>query len=225
MSSDDSLEDFADNNEDSEFDYNNGDDNPFNNKPKFDAGVEADEETDPKKFIEQLSGKLGQSLRAYTDESGQIDSELEKYAINSVIAATHPDQMDQEDVNDIKNKLDSQGDKNEDNSDNKSDEKNNDLPDDMSENFVLDKEHKQVFKDEKLGLNEQKNRNIEKYLVSLINPKLKKKEMITKINNDAPVEAPIKQPIVKPIETPQRRSMPYKPRVIPQVNPEPKQKL
>jgi hypothetical protein len=45
-------------------------------KEPFDAGVEADEETDPKKFIEQLSGKLGQSLRQYTKEQGQPDFEL-----------------------------------------------------------------------------------------------------------------------------------------------------
>lgn len=231
LSSDDSLEDFDPNsdggNDDSDFDYNNGDANPFNDKPKFDAGVEADEETDPKKFIEQLSGKLGQSLRAYTDENGQVDSQLEKYAINSVISATHPDQMDQNDLNDIINKLNSSEDDG-DNSDNDDSNNQDNEPNDdnIDENFVLDKEHKQVFQDAKLGLNESKNRNIEKYLVSLVNPKLLKKEieMESKVKNETPVETPTR-PIVKPVETPNRRSMPYKPRITPRVNPEPKQKL
>jgi hypothetical protein len=70
------------------------DDAPFDKEP-FDAGIEADEETDPKKFIEQLSGKLGQSLRSYSEESGQPDFDLEKFAINSVISATHTSEMDE----------------------------------------------------------------------------------------------------------------------------------
>ncbi len=48
------------------------DDKPFDDKP-FDAGVQADENTDPKKYIEQLTGKLGQSLRKYTETQGQPD--------------------------------------------------------------------------------------------------------------------------------------------------------
>jgi hypothetical protein len=56
-------------------------DKPFDDKEPFDAGVEANEETDPKKFIEQLSGKIGQSLRKFTETQGQPDFELEKFAI------------------------------------------------------------------------------------------------------------------------------------------------
>ena len=83
-------------------------DAPFDKEP-FDAGVEADEETDPKKFIEQLSGKLGQSLRSYNDESGQPDFDLEKFAINSVISATHTSEMDENDRKDIIKKINSAG--------------------------------------------------------------------------------------------------------------------
>jgi hypothetical protein len=57
-------------------------DKPFDDKEPFDAGVEANEETDPKKFIEQLSGKIGQSLRKFTETQGQPDFELEKFAIH-----------------------------------------------------------------------------------------------------------------------------------------------
>ena len=80
------------------------DDKPFDDEP-FDAGVEADEETDPKKFIEQLTGKLGQSLRKYTDEQGEPDFELEKFAINSLLSATHTSEMDSEDQKDIIEKV------------------------------------------------------------------------------------------------------------------------
>jgi hypothetical protein len=81
-----------------------GNDKPFDTEP-FDAGVEADEETDPKKFIEQLTGKLGQSLRKYNENQGQPDLELEKFAINSLLSATHTDKMDGEDKKDIVNRV------------------------------------------------------------------------------------------------------------------------
>lgn len=84
-------------------------DMPNFEKEPFDAGVDADEETDPKKFIEQLSGKLGQSLRQYTEDQGQPDFELEKFAINSVISATHTAEMDEEDRNDIIKKIEKSG--------------------------------------------------------------------------------------------------------------------
>ena len=79
-------------------------DKPFDDEP-FDAGVEADEESDPKKFIQQLTGKLGQSLRKYNEEQGQPDFELEKFAINSLLSATHTSEMDAEDQKDIINKV------------------------------------------------------------------------------------------------------------------------
>lgn len=77
---------------------------PFNDEP-FDAGVEADEETDPKKFIEQLTGKLGQSLRKYTSSTGQPDFKLEKFAVNSILAAAHTGDMNEKDQNDIIKKV------------------------------------------------------------------------------------------------------------------------
>ena len=83
-------------------------DKPFDDEP-FDAGVEADEESDPKKFIEQLTGKLGQSLRKYTEEQGQPDFELEKFAVNSLLSATHTGEMDSEDQKDIISKVKKSG--------------------------------------------------------------------------------------------------------------------
>lgn len=88
------------------------DDKPFDAEP-FDAGVEADEDSDPKRFIEQLTGKLGQALRKYNESQGQPDYELEKFAINSLLSASHTSQMDAEDQKDIIKKVKTGGEKTE----------------------------------------------------------------------------------------------------------------
>tara|TARA_R110000772_G_scaffold17946_1_gene49767 strand:+ start:18493 stop:19806 length:1314 start_codon:yes stop_codon:yes gene_type:complete len=85
-----------------------GGEKPFDDQP-FDAGIEADETTDPEKFIQQLSGKLGTSLRKYSDERGEPDFDLEKFAVNSVISATHTSQMDDGDQKDIISKVKGSG--------------------------------------------------------------------------------------------------------------------
>lgn len=51
---------------------------------KFDPGVEANEETDPEKFIQQLAGKLSQSLKKYNDENPDDESGLNKYVAGMV---------------------------------------------------------------------------------------------------------------------------------------------
>lgn len=84
------------------------DDKPFDDTP-FDAGVEADEDESPEKYIQQLAGKLGTTLRKYSEDKGQPDFDLEKFAINSVISATHTSQMDAEDQKDIISKIKNSG--------------------------------------------------------------------------------------------------------------------
>ena len=51
----------------------------------FDAGVEADEEADPKRYIQQLTGKLSQSLRSYNQGLPQPDAELDKYVAGMIV--------------------------------------------------------------------------------------------------------------------------------------------
>ena len=58
------------------------DDNPYG--ADFDAGVDADEQTDPKKFIQQLTGKLSQSLRAYNEQQPRPDTDLNKYVAGMI---------------------------------------------------------------------------------------------------------------------------------------------
>lgn len=57
--------------------------NPF--QADFDAGVDADEKTDPKNFIRQLTGKLSQSLVSYDNEQPKVDVELKKYVANMIL--------------------------------------------------------------------------------------------------------------------------------------------
>ena len=52
----------------------------------FDAGVEADEETDPKHYIQQLTGKLSQTLNSFNNEQGP-DAGLSKYVASMIITA------------------------------------------------------------------------------------------------------------------------------------------
>ena len=152
-----------------------GDDKPFDDTP-FDAGVEANEEQDPRKFIEQLSGKIGQSLRKYSEDNG-TDFDLEKSAINSVIAGTHAAEMEEEDIDDIISKLKSAGNAGGDNENNgemdttgasepQGDPSNQTGGETggaeggggmgIGENFeTLPKEHKQVFKNAKLNVSDE----------------------------------------------------------------------
>ena len=59
--------------------FDGGETEEFNQfDSNFDAGVEADEETDPKRYIQQLTGKLSQSLNKFNDEQGN-DEGLSKY--------------------------------------------------------------------------------------------------------------------------------------------------
>lgn len=145
------------------------DDKPFDDEP-FDAGVEADEESDPKKFIEQLTGKLGQSLRKYNDAQGQPDFDLEKFAINSLLSATHTSEMDANDQGDIIKKVKTAGNSDNDDSDdsNDSDGEVSDELDDMGgeiddlgdeiDNF--DEEDSEVNENNNIFLDKPKKNNM-----------------------------------------------------------------
>lgn len=71
-------------------------------KEKFDAGIDVDEDADPKKYIEKLTGKLAQKLRDYNETEQDVD--LNKFVINSLIPAAIP-QMDETDAKDVIKKV------------------------------------------------------------------------------------------------------------------------
>ena len=77
-------------------------DNPY--EADFDAGVDADEENDPKRFIQQLTGKLSQSLRKYNEQLPQPDADLNKYVAGMVVKQA-TDGLSQEDVTEILDKV------------------------------------------------------------------------------------------------------------------------
>lgn len=52
----------------------------------FDAGVEADEDTDPKKYIQQLTGKLSTTLNNFNSENS--DEGLNKYVAKMIVKAS-----------------------------------------------------------------------------------------------------------------------------------------
>ena len=70
----------------------------------FDAGVQADEETDPKRYIQQLTGKLSQTLMKYNNDLGQPDVDLNKY-VAGMINKQATEGLSENDVEDILSKV------------------------------------------------------------------------------------------------------------------------
>lgn len=80
--------------------------NPYDTN--FDAGVDADEETDPKRYIQQLTGKLSQSLRTYNEQQPQPDTDLNKY-VAGMISKQAAEGLTKADIDEIIAKLNSPG--------------------------------------------------------------------------------------------------------------------
>ena len=218
------------------------DDKPFDKEP-FDAGVEADEDSDPKKFIEQLTGKLGQSLRSYNDEQGQPDFELEKFAINSLLSATHTSEMDEEDQNDIikKVKKAGQNDNNQDNTQSDEESSDNDSfsnspndtedsdgfgsDEDLEEN-LFEKEEGFLIKPKKLSIfapEGSEEANFKHKIMEKLHESFNQEE---DMNTEPMIEPQTKPSIapspdkVKPNIAPSRRNKPFLP--MPNIQPDPK---
>lgn len=83
-----------------------GGEDPNQFDTNFDAGVEANEEEDPKKYIQQLTGKLSQSLRKYNDGNQQPDVDLNKYVVG-MIAKQGVKGLSPEDTEEILDKIQS----------------------------------------------------------------------------------------------------------------------
>lgn len=96
-------------------DMGSDDSNEFDSD--FNPDVEADENSDPKKFIQQLTGKLSQSLRKYNSNQPQPDSELCKYVAGMILKQT-TENLNGDDKQDILDKVNDGGDDNDDDSDN-----------------------------------------------------------------------------------------------------------
>jgi hypothetical protein len=219
-------------------------DKPFDDEP-FDAGVEADEETDPKKYIEQLTGKLGQSLRKFTEDQGQPDFELEKFAINSLLSATHTSEMDEEDKKDIISKVNTAGDGDSENDsenvDNNSDANTNDdnldnsgdgdaldfdSGDEDLEETILEKEEGFLIKPKRSSIfapEGSEEANFKHKIVEKLHESFNQEEDMSEPTVEPEVApAPVKTPSVDPVTTPSRKNKPFLP--MPSVDPDPKAK-
>lgn len=76
------------------------------------SGEELDlnsEELDPKKEIQQLTGKLSQALRKYNDEQSEPDSELNKY-VAGMLAKQFSKSLTTDDKEDVIKKINSNSD-------------------------------------------------------------------------------------------------------------------
>ena len=82
---------------------NNGDNGESQFDTNFDAGVEADEETDPKRYIQQLTGKLSTTLNSFNNENGEPDEGLCKYVGKMIVkqAAKGLDEKGKTDEDDL----------------------------------------------------------------------------------------------------------------------------
>lgn len=108
----------------------------------FDAGVEADEQQDPEKYIQQLTGKLSQTLRDYNHSLQQPDTDLNKYVAGMIVKQAI-EGLSEDDAKEIVDKLNSgedfemDGDNNDFNSDNNGDgmPMDNGMNDDMGNNM------------------------------------------------------------------------------------------
>ena len=96
----------------------NGEEKSFDND--FDAGVEANEDDDPKRYIQQLTGKLSQKLRDYNESLGETDTDLNKYVAGMVVKQATKN-LDEKDKKEIIQKI---------NSDDNSDISNDEEPSD-----------------------------------------------------------------------------------------------
>lgn len=72
----------------------------------FDAGVDADENEDPKKYIQQLTGKLSQTLRNYNENLPKPDVDLNKYVVG-MINKQATNGLNDNDIKEIMDKLNS----------------------------------------------------------------------------------------------------------------------
>ena len=128
--------------------YSNGNiDNDFDTN--FDAGVEADEDTDPKKYIQQLTGKLSQTLNTYNNEQGEPDVELGKYVLGMLVKQGTKG-MDEKDKKDIIKKINTGNSSEEEVSDEETSVDDTNIPEESTDNMQMESKtirctKKQIF--------------------------------------------------------------------------------
>lgn len=154
----------------------------------FDAGVDADEATDPKKYIQQLTGKLSQSLRNYNKGLPTPDADLGKYVAGMIIKQAI-DGLGQDDVTEILNKV---------KSDDQDDGQGEGEMPDMGDNGQMPMDGQDQPPMPKQGANESINRfgfNIDELVINDLNKQGVEEKPHHKINGGGSFK---KKPFVSP---------------------------
>lgn len=143
----------------------------------FDAGVEADENSDPKRYIQQLAGKLSQSLRKYNEGLPNPDVDLNKYVAGMTNDAA-VEGLPPEDVEDIINKI---------KSDENSDSENQETPQDNVDTPPMDNNQDMNQSPEMPPMENKKStkkltENLESYIDEIVNDIISQKP--NNVNND-----------------------------------------
>lgn len=143
----------------------------------FDAGVEADENSDPKRFIQQLAGKLSQSLRKYNEGLPNPDVDLNKYVAGMANDAA-VEGLPPEDVEEIISKI---------KSDENSDVEKQDMSQDNVETPPMDNNQDMNQSPEMPPMENKKStkkltENLESYIDEIVNDIISQKP--NKVSND-----------------------------------------
>ena len=147
------------------------------NDEHFDAGVEADENSDPKRYIQQLAGKLSQSLRKYNEGLPNPDVDLNKYVAGMANDAA-VEGLSPEDVEEIINKI---------KSDENSDSENQETPQDNVDTPPMDNNQDMSQSPEMPPMENKKStkkltENLESYIDEIVNDIISQKP--NNVNND-----------------------------------------
>ena len=143
----------------------------------FDAGVKADENSDPKRYIQQLAGKLSQSLRKYNEGLPNPDVDLNKYVAGMANDAA-VEGLSPEDVEEIINKI---------KSDENSDSENQETPQDNVDMSPVDNNQDMSQNPEIPPMENKKStkkltENLESYIDEIVNDIISQKP--NNVNND-----------------------------------------
>lgn len=143
----------------------------------FDAGVEADENSNPKRYIQQLAGKLSQSLRKYNEGLPNPDVDLNKYVAGMANDAA-VEGLSPEDVEEIINKI---------KSDENSDSENQETPQDNVDTSPMDNNQDMSQNSEIPPMENKKStkkltENLESYIDEIVNDIISQKP--NNVNND-----------------------------------------
>lgn len=157
-----------------------GEPNEFDSN--FDAGVEADEESDPKKYIQQLTGKLSQKLNSYNKENN--DPDLSKYVAGMIVSQAVKN-LDDDDKNEVIDKI-KNGDAEDDNMDSPDipdmDDNGGEQPENMDEPPMNPEEQPQEEPKPQPQNNFESIKSSKETIDEILDSILSKKEDDTKMN-------------------------------------------